>query len=319
MMMGSKNNEAESFEILDRAFEAGIDFYDTAEIYPVPPKAAYVNSCETIVGKWLQTKPRDAVVLATKVTGPSHGWFKAPVRSEHSAIDRVSIRRAIEGSLKRLQVDHIDLYQVHWPDHDFGYEEILSTLTDLQRAGLIRAFGSSNESPWGTMKAQATAERLGTNRYETIQNNFSILNRRFEDSLADICRREAISCLPYSPLAGGVCTGKYNAKTPPEGARFTEYMKSQMQRQEKMANRFVNEKSLATVAELKKLADKYELGLTPMCLAWSKQHDFVASTIFGAVTLAQLEECLQAADLILPDELLKEIDAVTTDIPYPLG
>lgn len=319
MTMGSKNDEREAFELLDIAFDAGIDFYDTAEVYPVPPRKEYVHSCEEIVGKWIQTKPRDAIIIATKVTGPSHGWFNAPVRQGHAAVDRVSIRRAIEGSLKRLQVDWIDLYQVHWPDHDFGYEETLSTLNELKEEGLIRVFGSSNENAWGTMKALATSEQLGISRYETIQNNFSVLNRRFEDELANICRREGLSCLPYSPLGAGVCTGKYNGSALPEGARFTEYLKTQESRQERMAHRFVNERSLETVSGLMELAEKYGLGVTPMCLAWSRQNDFVASTIFGATSKKQLEENLTASDLTLPDELMKDIDELTRRIPYPLG
>ena len=319
MTFGSRNTEAEAFALLDRAYDAGIDFYDTAEIYPVPPKAEYVNRTEEIVGRWLKTKPRDGIILATKVVGPGHGWFVPPVRQGKSGLDRHHIRRAIEGSLKRLQTDYVDLYQTHWPDHDFGYEETLAALTELKDEGLVRVVGSSNENAWGTMKANAVAEARDLVRYETIQNNFSILNRRFEDELADIARRERISLLPYSPLGGGVCSGKYNDGRLPEGARFTDYIRGTEERQLKMAHRFVNEKSLATVAALVELAKEAGLGLVPMCLAWSKQHDFVASTIFGATTLEQLEENLQAADLVLSADVKTKIDAITTRNMYPLG
>lgn len=319
MTFGARNTEAEAVVLLDRAYEAGIDFYDTAEIYPVPPKAEYVHRTEEIVGRWLKTKPREAIILATKVVGPGHGWFVPPVRQGKSGLDRHHIRRAIEGSLRRLQTDYVDLYQTHWPDHDFGYEETLAALTELRDEGLVRVIGSSNENAWGTMKAAAVAEARGLARYETIQNNFSILNRRFEDELANIARRERISLLPYSPLGGGVCSGKYNGGNLPEGARFTGYLGGPEERQRTMAHRFVNEKSLATVAALAELAKEAGLGLAPMCLAWSKQHDFVVSTIFGATTPAQLEENLKAADLVLSVEVKAKIDAITARYPYPLG
>lgn len=319
MTFGAKNTEEEAHGLLDRAYEAGIDFYDTAEVYPVPPQADYVHRTEEIVGRWLKTKPRDGIILATKVTGPGHGWFVPPVRTGRTGLDRHHIRRAIEGSLRRLGTDYVDLYQTHWPDHDFGYEETLEALTELKREGLVRVIGSSNENAWGTMKACAVAEAKGWARYETIQNNFSILNRRFEDELANICRREGLSCLPYSPLGGGVCAGKYNDGARPEGARFTAYLEGGGERQQKMARRFVNEKSLATVEALAEVAGEAGLGLVPMCLAWSKQHDFVASTIFGATTLAQLEECLPAAGLKLDDAVRARIDEITARYPYPLG
>lgn len=319
MTFGSQNTEAEAFAILDRAYEAGIDFYDMAEIYPVPPKMEWVNRTEEIFGRWMRKHARESLIIATKVCGPGHGWFGPPVRSYKTALDRVHIRRAIEGSLRRLNTDYVDLYQTHWPDHDFGYEQTLTVLTELVEEGKVRVIGSSNETPWGTMKALATSEKLGLQRYDTIQNNFSIINRRFEDSLADICRREGMSLLPYSPLGAGVCTGKYNDGALPEGARFTEYLKGEGDRQKRMAHRFVNERSLATVAKLRDLAQAHDLNLTAMCVAWSKQHDFVASTIIGATSVAQLEESLLASDLKLSDEILKTIDRITWEHPYPLG
>jgi len=319
MTFGSRNTEAEAFAMLDRAYDAGITFYDTAEVYPVPPDIKYVHRTEEIVGRWMKTKPRHSIILATKIAGPAHGWFVPPVRHGNAAIDRHHIRTAIQGSLERLQTDYIDLYQTHWPDHDFAYEETLSALTELKDEGLIRIAGSSNETPWGTMKAQATAEAHGFARYETIQNNFSIVNRRFEDSLSDICEREKISCLPYSPLGGGVCSGKYNDGAMPEGARFSAYLAGDNERQKKMGQRFVNDKSTGTVAALAKVAKEAGIGLVPLCLAWSKQHKFVASTIFGTTTMAHLEENLLAADLVLSDDVLAKIDEVTAKFPYPLG
>lgn len=319
MTFGSQLDEKASFEVLDEAFERGIDFFDTAELYPVPPKADWAGRSETIFGKWLRTKDRDAVIVASKVAGPGHGWFKPPLRHGKTALDRVSIRAALEGSLRRLGTDYLDLYQTHWPDHDFGYEETLSTLTELQEEGKIRVFGSSNENAWGTMKAEQVASARGLGRYETIQNNFSINNRRFEDDLAEICRREGISLLPYSPIGGGVLSGKYNNGALPEGARFSRYLQTGGERQQQMANRFVNEKSLATTADLRVLAAEHELDVVTLAVAWSKQHDFVASTIVGANSVAQLEPSLAAADLELSDEVLRQIDGISAKYPYPMG
>ena len=318
MTFGSQNTEAEGFAIMDRAYDAGIDFFDTAEIYPVPPDPKWVNRTEEIVGKWLKTKPRDAITIATKIVGPSQGWFTAPVRSGKSIHDRHNIVRAVEGSLRRLQTDYIDLYQTHWAEHGAPYEETMEALTDLKDEGLVRILGSSNENAWGAMKAEAVSAANGYARYETIQNNYSIVNRRFEDDLAEICRREQISLLPFSPLGGGVCTGKYQDGAFPEGARFSNYMAAGP-RQQAMVGRFVNEKSLSTVAELKVLADELAVPLAALCVAWSQQNDFVASTIFGATSLEQLAEILPAHDLKISDEMMTRIDEITGQYLYPLG
>ncbi|MDQ8206994.1 aldo/keto reductase [Coraliomargarita sp. SDUM461003] len=319
MTFGSQLDERESFAIMDEAYEAGIDFFDTAEIYPVPPKAEWVNRTEEIVGKWLKGKDRSSILLATKVVGPGHGWFVPPIRSGKTALDRHHIRIAIEGSLRRLQTDYVDLYQTHWPDHDFGYEETLQTLTELQEEGKVRVIGSSNETEWGTMKANQVAQENGYARYQTIQNNFSINNRRFEDALADICRREGISLLPYSPIGGGVLSGKYNNGARPQGARFSEYLQTGGERQRQMAERFVNDKSLATTAELIELAQELNIDVVTLAVAWSKQHDFVASTIIGANSSEQLKPSLAAAGLKLSDETLQKIDAISAKYPYPMG
>lgn len=319
MTFGSQLDEVHSFRVMDYALDQGVDFFDTAEIYPVPPKAGWMNRTEEIVGKWLKTKDRDSLILATKVTGPGHGWFMPPVRKGKTAVDRHQIRVAIEGSLRRLGTDYIDLYQVHWPDHDYGYEETLTALTELKDEGKVRVIGSSNETEWGTMKANQVAAENHLSRYETIQNNFSINNRRFEDALADISRREGISLLPYSPLGGGVLTGKYNGGALPESARFSEYLKQGNERQRKMADRFVNEKSLATTAALIELATKSDMDVVTLAVAWSKQHDFVASTIVGANSIEQLKPSLAAAGLKLSDEILRQIDLISERYPYPMG
>lgn len=319
MTFGSTCDDTEAFRIMDRAYEAGVDFLDAAEIYPVPPDLSYVHRTEEIVGKWLATKSRDSLFIATKFCGPGHGWFIPPVRSGRTAIDRHHIRRAIEGSLRRLQTDYVDLYQTHWPDHDASYEETLAALDELVDSGKVRYIGSSNENAWGTMKALAAAERYGFARYESIQNNYSIINRRFEDELANICRREQISLLPYSPIGGGVLTGKYNTDSPPDDARFVFYERHGGERQKQMAKRFVNEKSLATTREVLELARQLDLAPATLAVAWSKQHDFVASTIIGANTADQLEDSLAAADVILQPDVMQRIDEITAEHPYPLG
>jgi len=316
MTFGSQCDENLSFGIMDRAFDAGIDFYDAAEIYPVPPTAELYGVTEEIVGKWLKTKPRESVIIATKVTGPGHGWFVPPVRHGRTTLDRFQIVNAVEGSLQRLQTDYIDLYQTHWPDHFARYEDILEALTMLIKQGKVRVAGCSNETCWGLMKSLWSAEQHGLSRYDSVQNNFSIMNRRCESELAQVCRRENVSLLPYSPLGGGVLTGKYTDSYP-EGARFSNY-RSAGERQQKMLERFLNDRSRATVELLKPIAADIGVTLTALAVAWSRQHDFVASTIIGATTVAQLDESLAAKDLILDTETMARIDEIDQSIPNPL-
>jgi aryl-alcohol dehydrogenase-like predicted oxidoreductase len=318
MTFGTAADERTAFEILDRSFDAGIDFYDTAENYPVPPDPSYAGRTEEILGRWMKTKPRDALIIATKVSGPSHGWIKAAVRSGMTTLDRHNIVRAVEASLTRLQTDYIDLYQTHWPDHGARYEDILQALDDLVQAGKVRVIGCSNETTWGLTKSLAVAEMNGFARYETIQNNFSLNNRRFEDELAQACRQEQVSLIPYSPLGGGVLSGKYNGGNWPAGARFSHY-RDAGSRQAAMVKRFVNDKTLASTARFKAIADEAGIALVTLATAWSKQHDFVASTIVGVTTPEQLPDILAAADLTLDREVMKKIDAVTREILYPMG
>jgi aryl-alcohol dehydrogenase-like predicted oxidoreductase len=313
MTFGTQCDERLSFAIMDQAFNAGIDFFDTAELYPVPPSAEDFGVSEEIVGRWLKSKPRDSVVIASKVTGPAHGWFVPPVRNGHTALDSHQIIRAVDDSLRRLQTDYIDLYQTHWPDHGTRYEDILEALTMLVKQGKVRAIGCSNETCWGLMKSLWTAETHGLCRYDTVQNNFSLINRRCESELAQVCRCENVSLLPFSPLGGGVLTGKY-ANGYPAGARFTAY-RNAGERQQSMAERFLNDRSRETVARLQVIADDLSVTLTALAVAWSKQHDFVASTIIGATTVEQLSDSLAAADLLLDADVLQRIDAIEDAIP----
>jgi aryl-alcohol dehydrogenase-like predicted oxidoreductase len=318
MMFGTMADEKTAIDVLDRCFDAGIDFYDTAENYPVPPDPSYAGRTEEILGRWMKTKPRDALVIATKVSGPSHGWIRAAVRSGMTTLDRHNIVRAVEDSLRKLQTDYIDLYQTHWPDHGARYEDTLAALDELVCAGKVRAIGCSNETSWGLTKSLAVAERYGFARYETIQNNFSLNNRRFEDELAQACRQEQVSLIPYSPLAGGVLSGKYNGGAEPPGARFTRY-RSAGSRQAAMVKRFINDKTLTSTERFKAIADESGLPLVTLATAWSKQHEFVASTIVGVTRPEQLPDILAAADMTLSDDVLKKIDAVSKEILYPMG
>ncbi len=318
MTFGSMADEAQAFRVFDQSLEAGINFFDTAENYPVPPDPKWVGRTEEIFGRWMKTKDRDAIILATKVSGPSHGWVVSAQRAGMSAVDRHNIIRAVEASLKRLQTDYIDLYQTHWPDHGTAYDETMEVLDELIRAGKVRVIGCSNETSWGLMKSLAASERLGTARYHTIQNNFSLNNRRFEDELKQVCREEGVSLLPYSPLGGGVLSGKYQGGATPEGARFSAYLKKGG-RQVAMVRRFVSEKALASTERYMAIAAEAGMHVVTLATAWSKQHDFVASTIVGVTHEDQLPPILAASELVLGDDVIKAINAVSKDIMYPMG
>ncbi len=318
MTFGSGCDEKEAFRIMDKAYERGVNFFDTAELYPVPPKKEYVGITEEIVGRWLKTKNRESIIVATKVAGAANGWFVPPVREGLTAIDSFHIERAIEGSLQKLQTDYIDLYQMHWPDTVVPIEESLKAFDRLVQSGKVRYIGTSNDTAYGTTKALLTSEFHNYARFESIQNNFSLLNRRFLDELSTLAQKESISLLPYSPIAGGVLSGKYNQSRGAKG-RFTEYMNSKNQRQRVMAQRFMNDKTLLSTQKYLKIANDFDLHPVSMAVAWSKQFDFVASTIIGATSVQQLEPSLDAMELVLSDEVLQACDRVHEEILYPMG
>ena len=319
MTFGLQTDEKESFAIMDRAYDAGVNFFDTAEIYPVPPSTDHFGITEAIIGRWLKDKPRESLIIGTKVTGPGHGWFTPPVRHGMTALDRTHIIAAVDDSLRRLGTDYIDLYQTHWPDHGMNADETLNVLTDLIDQGKIRVIGCSNETCWGLMKGLWSSDKNGLARYETVQNNFSILNRRCESELAQVCRKEGVSLIPYSPLAGGVLSGKYQGGKLPEGARFSEYLSSGGERQQKMAARFINSRTLEVTGRLKEISDDLGISVTTLATAWSKQHDFVASTIIGASMASQLDETLAASEIDLDDEVMKRINLIEEEIPRSFG
>lgn len=319
MSFGSWSNKAESFKILDTAYERGINFFDTAELYPVPPKEDYAGLTEEIIGEWLQTKQRDSIILASKVAGAANGWFVPPIRHGLTAIDRFHIQKAVEGSLKRLKTDYIDLYQVHWPDTIIPKEESMRALDELVKSGKVRYIGTSNDTAYGLTKSNTIAQYEKLSRFESIQNNFSLLNPRFLDELSTVCKSESVSLLPYSPIAGGVLSGKYNQAFIDPKSRFGEYLHAGEPRQKAMYTRFVNDKTLNATAKYLEIAKKYDINPVTLAVAWSMQFDFVASTIIGARYAHQLEVSFKALEMSLSKEILGECEKVQKEILYPMG
>ncbi|AXK48923.1 aldo/keto reductase [Aliarcobacter trophiarum LMG 25534] len=319
MTFGSSTDKVEAFKILDMAYDRGINFFDTAELYPVSPKKETIGNTEIIVGEWLKTKPRDSVIIASKIAGAASGWFVPPVRHGLTAIDSFHIKRAIEDSLRRLQTEYIDLYQMHWPDTIVPIEESLKAFDELVKEGKVRYIGTSNDSAYGLTKANETSKNKNLARFESIQNNFSLLNPRFFDELANVCRRENISLLPYSPMAGGVLSGKYNNDFVSDDVRFSIYLKEKSKRVQAMAHRFVNSKTLEATSKYIELAKEYGVSPVTLAVSYSKHFDFVASTIIGARKHEQLEESFKAFDFKIDDELLKKIEVIQKEILYPMG
>ncbi len=317
MTFGSMADEGASLKALDQAFDRGVDFIDVAEIYPVPPDPSYVGRSEEICGKWLANRPRDAVIVATKIAGPGGGWFQGPVRSGRTALDRHNIERALEASLRRLGTDYVDLYQTHWPDPRVPVEDTLEALERLVEAGKVRAVGCSNETAYGLTRSLWMAERSGSVRYETIQNNFSLINRRFEDELARVCRKEQVSLLAYSPIGAGVLSGKYQDGAWPEGRRFTRY-RDHSPRTQAMTKRFVNERTLQTTARVAEVARDCGMSPVTFAVAWTLTRDFLGAAIIGVTEPEQLDEHLAAADAKISDEALAAVDRITREIRYPM-
>ncbi|HJO12889.1 MAG TPA: aldo/keto reductase, partial [Gammaproteobacteria bacterium] len=257
--------------------------------------------------------------IATKVAGAASGWFVPPIRQGLTAIDRHHVERAVEGSLQRLGVDYIDLYQVHWPDTVLPIVESMEALDRLVQAGKVRYVGTSNENAYGLTKANTVCEYEGLAKFQSIQNNFSLINPRFLDELANVCRKEQVSLLPYSPIGGGVLSGKYNGDEVPRNTRFGDYLHDDNPRQKAMADRFVNDATIAATAKYLDIARQAEMSPVTLATAWSMNFDFVASTIIGARTAEQLEAPLAALDIKLSDEVMQQCAAVQKEILYPMG
>lgn len=323
MTWGEQNTEAEGHEQMDYALEQGVNFFDTAEMYPVPPMAGTCHETERIIGTWLaDRKSRDKVLLATKVVGP--GPHVTHIR-DGGGLDRENIRTAIDGSLKRLQTDYIDLYQLHWParpvplfgtrdysppkSDDFTpLEETLAALGELIEEGKVRYIGLSNETAWGAMKCLHLAETLGLPRMVTIQNSYNLINRTFDGALSEVCHEEGMRLLAYSPLAFGKLSGKYRGGEMPEKARITLF--------ERFA-RYNGPNSDAAIEEYCRIAGEAGLDPAQMALAWINSRPHVASNLIGATTMEQLKDNIASVEIQLPGEVRKAIETVHHRYPNP--
>lgn len=328
MTWGAQNTQDDGFAQMDAALEAGINFFDTAEMYAVPPSRESYGTTETIIGNWFKARPgvRQRLVLASKVCGGTSrpGSFNH-VRGGSNKLDRWNIEQAVDASLQRLQTDYLDLYQLHWPDRVANYfgslsyqhqpefdgtpiEETIRVLDDLVKAGKIRHYGLSNETPWGSMTHLHQADRLGVARPVSIQNPYSLLNRTFEVGLAEIAHREKLGLLAYSPLAFGMLTGKYGNGARPEGARITLFSRF---------TRYTNPQAQAAADAYVALARAHGLSPAQMALAFVTQQSFVTSNIIGATNMDQLRENIGSVSLTLSAELLAAIEAIHKTHPNP--
>jgi len=315
MTWGRQNTESDAHEQLDYALSQGVNFIDAAEMYPVPPEAATQGRTEQYIGTWLKARRcRDRVVLATKVTGPAEfPWLRGGPR-----LTAAQVRQALEASLRRLQVESVDLYQVHWPDRNTNYfgklgyteardeqavpiEETLGALADLVQAGKVRHVGISNETPWGLMEYLRLAQARGWPRAASIQNPYNLLNRSFEVGLAEFAHREQVPLLAYSPLAFGVLSGKYLDGARPAGARLTLFARF---------SRYTGAAAEGAVRDYVALARRHGLDPAQMALAFVHSRPFTASTLVGATSLQQLRMNIAAAAIALPREVLDGIEAI---------
>ncbi len=325
MTWGEQNGEAEAHAQIDCALAHGVNFIDSAEMYPIPPGPRTMGSTETILGSWLGRARRDSVIVATKVAGPGRrDW----VRGGRTDLTRANIHEACELSLKRLQTDYIDLYQIHWPQRNvpmFGTSrfdpskegdkaqvpmlEQVRAMDELKRAGKIRAWGVSNETAWGVCEFSRLARENGLARPVTIQNSYNLVSRTFDYDLAEACFREKVGLLAYSPLAMGVLAGKYVGGASPAGARLTLF--------ENFGERYRREGVARAAEEYAALAKRHGLRLADVAIAFVRSRWFTTSTILGATSVEQLTQNLAAATVELDADLLAGIDAVNARIPSP--
>ena len=322
MSYGHQLTEVEGHEQLSKSLELGVNFIDTAEMYPIPPAEATYSKTETIIGNWIRkTGNRDKIVLASKILGPNRYPF---VRGGNNRLNKKNIEAAVDASLKRLQTDRIDLYQLHWPDRNVPYfgqrgyvhqnkesatpiEETLEALSAIVKSGKIRYIGLSNESPWGTMKFLELAKEKNLPRMVSVQNPYNLLNRHYEIGLAEISMREEIGLLAYSPLGYGILGGRYfDGNLPPRG-RFTVHPE--------FAIRYRSPKALAVTKLYADLAKRHGMSLAQMALAFLLKQPWVTSMIIGASTPTQLEEDIGSIDLKLPDDVIKGIETIHEEYP----
>ncbi len=323
MTWGQQNTETEAQEQMDYALEQGVNLFDTAEMYPIPTRRETCHETERIIGNWLASRgTRDRVILATKAAGP-------PPHIDHiredNCFDRKNLTLALEGSLKRLRTDHIDLYQLHWPDrkvplfgrrdfepdaadHSVPIEETLAVLADFVKEGKVRYLGISNETPWGAMRFIELARDGELPQVVTIQNSYNLLNRTFDTGLSEICHREGLRLLAYSPLAFGRLTGKYRHGTLPLDSRLALFP------QYKRYSRGNSDEAVECYA---KIAEDAGLDFAQMSLAWINQQGHVASNLVGATQMDQLRSNIASAELVLSPEVVTAIEEVHRQIPNP--
>ena len=327
MTFGEQNTQSDAFEQLEYALDQGLFFWDTAEMYPVPPKPETQGATETILGNWIaQRGKRDQLFIASKIAGPSQGG--SHIRDGQTRFNAADIGSAIHGSLKRLQTDYIDLYQLHWPQRPtnffgkLGYhnteaqntdeitalEETLTALSHEIKNGRIRYIGLSNETPWGTLKFLHLAEKLGLEKFVSVQNPYNLLNRTYEIGMSEIAYHENVGLLAYSPLAFGYLTGKFRHGARPANTRISLYSRF---------SRYSNPQSEWATEQYAQLAKQHDLTLTQLSLAFIKQQFFVNSTIIGATNLDQLKENIQAFEIELSTDVLEGIEAIHRQQPNP--
>jgi aryl-alcohol dehydrogenase-like predicted oxidoreductase len=323
MTFGEQNTEAEAHAQLDYALAQGINFFDTAEMYPVPGRPETSGRTERYVGSWLKRQARDRIILATKATGPGRpfDW----IRNGRLRFTRGNLQRALEGSLQRLQTDYVDLYQLHWPDRNvpvFGeyhfdpaseretipLSDTMAALADLIAAGKVRSWGLSNETPWGLMTCLRLADELGLPRPVSVQNAYSLINRTWENGLSEIGYRERVGLLAYSPLGFGLLSGKY-LRDPGASGRITLF--------EGFGARYSKPNTARAVAAYAELAKRHGLTPTQLALAFVYSRWCVASTIIGATTMEQLRENLAARETVLTADVLAKIEDIHLAFPNP--
>ncbi|MDH5425650.1 MAG: NADP(H)-dependent aldo-keto reductase [Gammaproteobacteria bacterium] len=317
MTFGQQNTETEAHQQMDMALDYGVNFFDTAELYAIPPKAETQGLTEQYIGSWFkQRNNRDNIILASKAAGPGAGWVDH-IRGG-PRLNRDHMSRALDASLQRLQTDYLDLYQMHWPERSTNYfgvlgykhddneeivaiEETLSVLNEFVKAGKVRQIGISNETPWGVMQYLMLANKYNWPRIASIQNPYNLLNRSFDVGLSEMAIRENVGLLAYSPLGFGMLTGKYLNDQKPDNARlslFPDY------------SRYSNENGIAATAAYAELARANDLTPTQLALAFVNQQRFTTANIIGATTLEQLKENIESVDVVLGEDVLKEIELI---------
>ncbi|WP_109478435.1 NADP(H)-dependent aldo-keto reductase [Paraburkholderia sp. C35] len=328
MTWGEQNTESEAHEQIAYALDQGVTLIDAAEMYPVPPRPETQGSTERYIGTWIAQNRamRDKIVLATKIAGPARQPHNPRhIRGEGNQFDRKNLTEALNDSLKRLQTDYVDLYQLHWPDRStmtFGrpaypwiddaytvpIEETLSVLAEFVKEGKIRHIGVSNETPWGVAQFLRASEKLGLPRIVSIQNPYSLVNRTFEAGLSEFSHREHVGLLAYSPLAFGWLSGKYEGGARPAGARITLFERFQ---------RYSKPQSVQAITRYVELAKRHGLSPAQFALAFVNSRPFVTSNLIGATSLDQLKENIASAAVKLSPEVLAEIDALHELQPNP--